>query len=220
LKITIVAATGRIGRLVLERALADGHDVTAVVRDPTTLPAGVEWVRADLTNADPELLAPAFAGADGVLSCLGPRSRKEIGVVQPGTRAVLAGMRSAGARRLVIVSAAPVSTTPSPGRPNPPRRDPGESWLVANLLMPIVTAVYRGNYLDLARAEDLLRDSGLEWTSVRPPRLLDRPFTGRYRTALEHNVGGATVARADVADCLLQALRRPEWIGHAVGIAA
>ena len=220
MKITIVAATGRIGRLALERALAAGHDVTAVVRDPSRLPAGVASVRADLSDADPEALAPAFAGADGVLSCLGPRSRQEIGVVEPGTRAVLEGMRSAGARRLVIVSAAPVSTTPSPGRPNPPRADPGESWFVANLVMPIVTAVFRDNYVDLARAEDLLRDSGLDWTSVRPPRLLDRPFTGRYRTAVDHSAGGATVSRADVADCLLQALQRPEWIGHAVGISA
>jgi len=47
-KITIVAATGRIGRLALERAIADGHQVTAVVRNPQQLPAGVPHVRADV----------------------------------------------------------------------------------------------------------------------------------------------------------------------------
>jgi putative NADH-flavin reductase len=219
-KIAIVAATGRIGRLVLERALADGHDVTALVRDPSKLPPGVASVRADLFRTDPDGLAPAFAGADAVLSGLGPRSRKDFGVVEPGTAAVIGGMRAAGARRLVIVSAAPVLTTPSPGRPNPPRSDPSQPWPARRLLYPVVTGVFRAHYADLARAEDRLRESGLDWTSLWPPRLTDGPFTGRYRTTVDGNVGGLTVSRADVADCLLAALQRPEWIGHAVGLSA
>ena len=55
-------------------------------------------------------------------------------------------------------------------------------------------------YTDLALMEDILRDSGLDWTVVRPPRLADRPGTGRYRTAYGQNVrGGWIVPRADVA---------------------
>lgn len=223
MKIAIVAATGRIGRLALEQALAAGHEVTAVVRNPSKLPPEVRdrvaSVAADLTAADPVALAPAFAGVDGVLSCLGPTARKDFGVAEPSTRAVVEAMRLAGAKRLVIVSAAPVSTTPSPGRPNPPRRDPGESWFTSRVALPIVVALFKENYVDLARAEDRLRDSGLDWTSVRPPRLLDRPFTGRYRTAVDRSAGGATVSRADVADCMLRALERPEWIGHGVGVS-
>jgi putative NADH-flavin reductase len=224
MKLTVVAATGRIGRLVVERALAAGHDVTAVVRNPANLPPGVTSFRAELSAAglsttDPAALAPAFAGADAVLSGLGPRTRRDFGVVEPGTRALIAGMRAAGARRLVIVSAAPVLTTPSPGRPAPPRRDPSQPRLAATVLYPIVTAAFRAHYADLAAAEDRLRDSGLEWTSLRPPRLTDKPFTGRYRTALDANPGGLTVSRADVADALLQAPGRPDWIGHAVGIS-
>lgn len=219
MKLTVVAATGRIGRLVVERALAAGHDVTAVVRNPAALPPGVTSFRADLSAADPAALAPAFAGADAVLSGLGPRTRRDFGVVEPGTRALIAGMRAAGARRLVIVSAAPVLTTPSPGRPAPPRRDPSQPRLAAALLYPVVTAAFRAHYADLAAAEDRLRDSGLDWTSLWPPRLTDKPFTGRYRTALDANPGGLTVSRADVADALLQAPGRPDWIGHAVGIS-
>ena len=85
MKLTIVAATGGIGRQLLTQALAAGHDVTAVVRNPATLPAEVRAVTADLTTAGPAALEPAVAGADAVLSGLGPRSRADAGVASRGT---------------------------------------------------------------------------------------------------------------------------------------
>jgi uncharacterized protein YbjT (DUF2867 family) len=66
----------------------------------------------------------------------------------------------------------------------------------------------------------VLRDSGLDWTSVRPPQLTDGPRTPTYRTALGRNIrGGVKVSRADVAHCMLDALTRPETVGQTVGIA-
>src|SRR5689334_22582458 len=100
MKLTIFAATGGVGRHVLEQAVAAGRDVTAVVRDPTKLPAKVRAVTADLTTADPDALALAVEGADAVLSCLGPRSNAEAGVVSQGTRAIVVAMRATGVRRL------------------------------------------------------------------------------------------------------------------------
>lgn len=89
-----------------------------------------------------------------------------------------------------------------------------------NVLTPMIKLVFDWNYTDLAIMEDVLRDSGLDWTSVRPPRLTDKPRTGRYRTAIEQNLrGGMRIARADVADLMLNAIERGETIGHAVGIA-
>src|SRR5215831_13690941 len=126
MKLTIFAATGGIGRQLLEQAVAAGHDVTAVARSPEKLPAGaVRVVRADLAAPDPAALESAVAGADAVLSGLGPRSNADAGVASQGTRAIVTAMQATGTRRVVVVSAAPVSTTPSPGRPNPPKHDPG-----------------------------------------------------------------------------------------------
>ena len=68
--------------------------------------------------------------------------------------------------------------------------------------------------------EDALRDSGLDWTVVRPPRLTDRPGTGAYRTALGGTSGAGLVPRADVAHCMLGALDRPETVGQTIGIAS
>jgi putative NADH-flavin reductase len=219
-KLTVVAATGGIGRQVLDQALAAGHDVAAVARNPSTLPQAVRAVAADLAVADPVALEAAVAGADAVLSGLGPRSRADAGIASTGTRAVVQAMQATGVRRIVAVSAAPVATVASPGRPHPPRHDPGDGFLMRHLLTPALVAALRDVYADLALMEDVLRDSGLEWTVVRPPRLTDRPLTGSYRTAIGRNLRrGLLVSRADVAHLMLDVLERPETIGQAVGIA-
>ncbi|WP_176735717.1 NAD(P)-dependent oxidoreductase, partial [Actinacidiphila rubida] len=100
------------------------------------------------------------------------------------------------------------------------RHDPGEAPLTRYVATPLVRRVFGRQYADLAVMEDVLRDSGLDWTAVRPPRLTGRPLSGAYRTAYGCNVrGGMTVARADVAHCMLRALEDPGMIRRAVGIA-
>src|SRR5947209_16015792 len=182
MKLTIFAATGGIGRQALEQAVAAGHDVTAVVRNPQKLSPGVRAVRADLSAPDPAALESAVGGADAVLSGLGPRSRSEAGITASGTGAVLDAMRATGVRRIVVVSAAPVGTVASPGNPNPPKHDPGDGFFMRYLFSRIAVAMFGKVYDDLAQMEDILRESDLDWTIVRPPQLTDKPSTGTYRT--------------------------------------
>jgi uncharacterized protein YbjT (DUF2867 family) len=69
--------------------------------------------------------------------------------------------------------------------------------------------------------EDLLRDSDLDWTVIRPPYLTSKPLTGHYRTATGQNVrGGWSVPRADVAHLMLAVLDRPETVRQVIGIAS
>jgi putative NADH-flavin reductase len=220
MKLTIFAATGGVGRQLLEQALAAGHDVTAVVRNPTNLSRAVRVVTADLAAADPAALRSAVAGADAVLSGLGPRSNAEAGIASQGTRAIVGAMQATGVRRLVVVSAAPIGTVPSPGRPKPPKHDPGDGFFMRHLFSHVAKTVFRQSYADKALMEDVLRDSGLEWTVVGPPRLTEGPLTGAYRTAYGQNLrGGWSVSRADVAHLMLRLLEQPETIKQAIGIA-
>jgi putative NADH-flavin reductase len=221
MKLTIFAATGGIGRQLLEQAIAAGHDVTAVARNPQSLAdAAARVVAADLASAEPAALQPAVAGADAVLSALGPRTKADAGVVARGTKAITTAMQAAGARRIIVVSAAPIGTVPSPGRPHPPRHDPGDGLIIRYLADPIVKRALRANYADLARMEDVLRGSDLDWTAVRPPRLTDKPVTGRYRTAYGQNIRrGVFVSRADVAHYMLSVLDNSETFHQTVGIA-
>jgi uncharacterized protein YbjT (DUF2867 family) len=192
MKLTIFAATGGIGRQLLELAAADAA-----------------------------ALQSAVEGADAVLSALGARTKADAGVATQGTKAITEAMRVSGVRRVVVVSAAPIGTVPSPARPHPPRHDPGDGFVIRYLADPIVKRALRAHYADLAQMEDVLRDSDLDWTIVRPPRLTSKPVTGRYRTAYGQNIRrGLFVSRADVAHYMLRALSQPETIHQTVGIAS
>lgn len=217
MKLTIFAATGGIGRNLLEQAVDAGHEVTAVVRTPANLSRQVHSVRADLADPDPDALAAAVLGADAVLSGLGPRGLGQVGVASAGTKPIIAAMKTAGARRLLVVSASPVASTPSPGRPGVPRYDPHDGFLTGRVLTPVLRVVFGKQYADLALMEDDLRDSGLDWTSVRPPRLTNGPRTGRYRVGYGHNVG-RSISRADAADAMLGLVTDDRAVSQAVGI--
>lgn len=197
-----------------------------MAHNPATLPAAIlaagtaRIVTADLATPGPQVLQTAIAGADAVLSALGPHNNSDAGIAAPGTRAITEAMRATGVRRIVAISAAPVATTPSPGRPDPPRHDPADGFFMRYLGMPFAKTMFGKVYADLALMEDVLRQSGLDWTVLRPPRLTDKPFTGRYRTAYGHSVtGGRSIPRADVAHCMLAVLDQPESIGQVIGIA-
>jgi len=220
LKLTIFAATGGIGRQALEQAVAAGHDVTAGVRNPRKLSRQVRTVTADLATPDVAALESAVAGADAVLSGLGPRSNSEAGIAWRGTQAIVQAMQATDVRRIVVVSAAPIGTVPSPGRPKPPKHDPGDGFFMRNLFGPLVKAALRKHYADLALMEDVLRNSDLDWTIVRPPRLTDGPLTGTYRRAYGQNLRrGFLISRADVAHLMLRALEQAETIKQTIGIA-
>ena len=223
MRLTIFAATGGIGRHLLDQAVEAGHDVTAVVRNPRSLPADGRFrvVVADLANPDPTALAAAVEGADAVLSGLGPRNpRADAGVTSKGTRAIVAAMQATGVRRIVVVSAAPVGTVASPGRPNPPKHDPGDGFFMRHLGARFARTMFGTHYADLALTEDILRESGLDWTVSRPPKLTDKPLTGVYRVAFGRNLrGGFSISRADVAHHMLRMLDEPETVKQAVGVA-
>ncbi|WP_371654176.1 MULTISPECIES: NAD(P)-dependent oxidoreductase [unclassified Streptomyces] len=195
MKLTVFGATGRIGAEVVGQALAAGHQVTAVVRDPgrfTVTGPGLEVVRGDL--ASPDSLRPAVAGRDAVLSGLGANKRADAaaGITARLTGSIVKAMDAEGTRRLLVVSAGPVG----PEAPDDPFLD--------RLTLTIVTRVLKDVYEDLRRTEAALAASALDWTAVRPVRLVNKPRTGTYRTAIGATPRSArTIGRADVADAML-----------------
>ncbi|MFE7446808.1 NAD(P)-dependent oxidoreductase [Streptomyces chartreusis] len=209
MKLTVFGATGGAGKEIVRQALDAGHEVTAVVRDPARFPVTgdrLEVFRADLT--DPQALRPAVAGRDAVLSGLGARSRKDAGIAARLTRTVLGALEAEGVRRLVVVSAAPVG----------PEAE-GDGF-VDRAARGIVSAVLKDIYADLREMEAELARSSTEWTSVRPPRLQDKPLTGSYRKVVGgFPVRGRFLGRADVAHAMLAAVGDPATLKQGVGVA-
>ena len=220
MKLALLGATGGIGREVLSQALAAGHTVTAVVRNPAKLPRHVDVVQQDLASPDAAVLAAALGDADAVISTIGPNPPAQAGIVAHATAAITHAMADAGVRRLVVISAAPVGVVPSTHRPHPPRYDPGDDLLMRHLLSPFIRRLFGRHYTDLAAMEDQLRNGTLDWTAIRPPRLTNGPLTSTYRTAIDRNVRhGLTISRPDVAHLTLTVLQQPQAVRHSVGIA-
>ncbi|MEV8532993.1 NAD(P)H-binding protein [Streptomyces sp. NPDC051211] len=216
MKLTVFGASGGVGREVVRQALDAGHEVTAVVRDPGRLgvpahPLLLIATVADLTDAD--ALLPVLAGRDAVISALGAGTNKKAKaapVTGPAAGAILEAMGRTGVRRLVVVSAAPVG-------PDVPE----DGVLTRTVLLPLLRRALRDLYADLAVMEAVIAASDTEWTVIRPPRLLNKPHTGRYRRVFGGNVpGGRSIPRADVADALLLAVAEPAYVRQTVGISA
>ncbi|MFI8827069.1 NAD(P)-dependent oxidoreductase [Streptomyces sp. NPDC053431] len=211
MKLTVFGATGGIGQEIVRQALDAGHEVTAVVRDPARFSVTgerLEVFRSDL--ADPAALRGAVAGRDAVLSGLGARNRADAatGIAARLTRPVLAAMDAEGVRRLVVVSAAPLGPVPE-----------GDG-LLDKAVLAVINNVLKDVYTDLRVMESELAASGTDWTSVRPPKLTNKPLTGRYRTVVGGNPPrGRTLARADVAHAMLAMVDDRRTVGQGVGVA-
>ena len=195
MQIVIFGANGVTGRLLTRRVLDAGHSAVAVTRRPDDFP--ISDPRLTIASADVRRdgLAAIVAGADAVLSTLGvPFTRQPVDTYSAGTRNVLNAMRASGVNRLVVVSS--TGAYPTPGRRDTP--------LALRLFEPIITrTIGKTVYDDIRRMEAVVRDSGLDWTIVRPSGLFDLPELTNY-VAGEIDPVGAFTARIDLADYLVK----------------
>jgi putative NADH-flavin reductase len=206
----VIGATRHTGKELMQQALAAGHTVTALARDPSRIDLQHERlhvVRGDVL--DPATLTVAIAGCDAVLSSLGATSayRAPTTLYSGGMSNIIQSMRTTGVTRLIAVTAAPLSQDK-------------DDTLLNRMMNKMMWAFIKELYSDMARMEEVIRTSGLDWTIVRPPKLTDKPPTGHYRTAINRGVrGGYTIARADLAGAILALLDDPRAIHAAIGIA-
>ncbi|MCO6005809.1 SDR family oxidoreductase [Actinoallomurus purpureus] len=210
MRLTIFGASGGTGTRLVRQALERGHEVTAVVRDPARLavPAHDRLTVVTADVMDPAAIEPAVAGADAVVSALGHRDTGPTTVCQDGARSIIEAMSKAGVRRFLMVSAAGFVT------------DAGDGPVTRYVAKPILQRILRHAFADMRRAEEEVRDSDLDWTIVRPPRLIDKEGTGRYRTAIDLNVrGGIQISRADLATGLLDLVPDDSVVRRHVSIA-
>ncbi|MEJ2859266.1 MULTISPECIES: NAD(P)-dependent oxidoreductase [unclassified Saccharothrix] len=200
MKITVFGASGGTGGHVVERARAAGHEVTAVVRTPN----GRDTV-ADVL--DPDSIAPVIAGADAVVTAVGTRDLKPTTLQTDSTRSIVTAMAAAGVRRLVVVSNSGMVV------------DDQDGAVSRYLVKPILRRVLRHPWADMARMEEVVRDSGLDWTITRPPNLTNGPRTDKFRTASGTNLrGGNNISRADLAVLIVACLEDPGTIGQTIAV--
>lgn len=209
--VTVFGASGGIGSRVVALGSERGDHVRAVVRSAASGVVlegltGVDVVIADVM--DTTAIEPLVAGADAVITAIGIRpGQGNPSVATDGARSIVTAMQSTGTRRILLVSASGAY------------REPGDDALTRWIAKPIVRRVLARQFVDVRAADDIVMASGLDWTVVRPSRLIDDPGA-QYRTAIDRGLpGGWYSRRADVADFLLRAVTDVATVGHTVSVA-
>lgn len=204
MKILVLGATGATGRLIVSKAVAEGYKVIALVRSKAKAAdlTGAELVEGDAR--DPAALARALAGCDAVVSSLGtPMSPfREVTLLSTATRALVGVMAQENVQRLVCITGLGAGDSRGHG-----------GFFFDRLFLPLML---RKVYEDKDRQEDAIRASTLDWTIVRPTVLNDKPARGRAQALTDlSGIHGGTIARADVADFVVQQLATNIWLRKA-----
>jgi putative NADH-flavin reductase len=211
MSIVVFGANGPTGRLLVAHALAAGHQVIAVTRRPDKFPQqhpNLTVARADVLDAS--AVEGIVSGADAILSTLGaPYGRKQVAVYSVGVRNILTAMERHQVRRLVVVSSS--ATDPKP------YADAG--FFFNRVVQPFVVNVLgKTVYEDMRRMEELIRNSEVDWTIVRPSGLFDADFVSDYELA-ENHIAGRFTARSDLAAAMLAQIDDERYVRKILAIA-
>jgi len=208
-RIVLFGATGRIGSATLQQALSRGHQVAVLVRHPDRLQFRHERLRVLKGDARrrPEVVEVA-AGAEAAISALGPRRNtpEDADAHLQAVRTVLEALEATGVSRIVAVLGAAVD---APGdRKGAPDRIAG--WLVRRFA--------RWVYEAKRQEFDLLRESRLDWTAVRPPLVVPGPPTGTYGARLDRPPR-PRIRTGDLAEFLVREVEEGRHVRQAPFVA-
>lgn len=192
MKLTILGATGHTGQEITKQALAAGHEVTVLARDPTKLGdlrSKVRVVQGSSMELEP--MEDAITGADAVLSALGHVRASPPNLLAKSASNLVDGMKRHGVKRLVVLSNVAV-------------RDPSDQPSLYNRFLLMLLTAFRGAMVrDTVEEVRIISESDLDWTIVRANLLTFGSLTKRYRAGAFDRNSKARVSRADTADFMI-----------------
>jgi biliverdin reductase/flavin reductase len=201
-RILIIGASGRLGRCLIDQALAANFAVTALARSPTSLQMAHERlsvVRGDILEAASwQSILPRH---DAILVCVAPKVnfRQHSDLLSQGALNLCSAMRKVTVARLLWVTSAGVD----------PQYVKGKNFLYRGIIKPFFLA---NIYADFKLSEQILEKSSLTWSVVRPSRLTDGPLTRTYRVQANGVPENANeISRADVAHFMLEEIVHPQY---------
>ena len=209
MKIAILGSTGFVGKVLLEKALANGHQIKTLVRDPEKLGVNkerVEYVSGDVSQSDK--LEKTVVGADVVVSTLPPiENGKDPDKSAKVMEDLVAILEKNGIKRFIHLGGAVHG-----GGTN-------ENWTLGRRLLKMYLNIVCKPILIAKQSEwEVLRRSNLDWTLVRPPRIMKEKPVGQL-AADEKNLASVQVNVEDLVDFLLTQIDSQEWIEKAPLVA-
>lgn len=196
MNVVIFGATGQTGRRLVQRALDDGHTVTAVARTPANLEISHDRLvlnRGDITRYDS--ITGSVQGQDAVISAVGGgRLLRRVTLYSEGVENIIAAMDEHGVSRFLAITAGGTR----------PGHDPNNPLFFELIVKGILL---RRVYADMKRMEQIVENSDLDWTLIRPSGLSNAPGDGTYRVKVGYSVPeSSTTTRDDLAEFIITEL--------------
>lgn len=202
MRLLVIGGTGGTGQEIVRQAIADGHEVHALVRSSekarTVLP-GARLFEGDAR--DQAGIGRALEGCDAVICALGtPMSPlREVTLLSEASTALVAAMRLEKIRRLVCITGVGAGDSKGHG-----------GFFYDWILQPLML---RKVYQDKDRQEKIIMASELDWVIVRPTILNDKAATGKLLATIDlASVHGGTISRADVARFVIGQTASDRWL--------
>ncbi len=205
-RIAVFGATGRTGEVLVAGALAHNWRVRALCRPgrrPRSTDDGLVVVQGKLT--DETALSQTLAGCQAACCVFGPRPPYTDLFCAEATKAIIAALRRAGITRVICQTGAMIG----PYARN--RSIPFE--MMARAFARRAPAAAEDRW----RQEIAVRESGLDWTVIKPPRLTDAPGSRRVQAGPQVRVGILSrIRRTDLAQLILDELANPRSHGQTI----
>lgn len=210
MNITVIGASSGIGLEAVKRALTRNHTVTGLSRSAVQL-IGFEnfhFLRGDALKK--LVVKKAIANADAVLVTLGtPINIKKTSLFSEFAK-VLVDVYDDSKTNIpfIIVSGFGAGNS----------QEYVSSWFIKMFIKYVMKDIYS----DKTKMEEIISSSDMNWTIVRPGRLIDDGLTENYRieTKLYEGIDIAGISRADVADYMVKQAEDHSELKKIVAISA
>jgi putative NADH-flavin reductase len=211
MKVAILGASGWIGNTIANEAKSRGHEVVALVRDPSKLDgAGFNVRKLDILD-DQADLAAAVNGADALISSIGGRAQGNHDMVKRVAEKLLNQLPNASVNRLLWVGGAG-SLEVAPG--------------VSLINTPEFPAEYKGEATAQGEALGVFKasNSPVNWTFISPAaEIFPGDAIGHYRVGgdqlIMDNEGRSRISVADYAKAMIDELESGQHSQQRIGVA-
>jgi putative NADH-flavin reductase len=202
MKIAIIGASRGIGYSLLSLALEEGHEVSALLRDPSKINidnSRLNIIKGDIRDLDS--VKSVVTGQEAICICIGiSPTNKPVDVFSKGAENVLSAMESQSQQKLISVTGIGAGDSKGHG-----------GFLYDQILQPLLLKTI---YADKDKQEEIIKASKVQWLIVRPGFLTNGQRTGKYRVIDDlSGITAGKISRLDVADFILKQLTNPTHFG-------
>jgi putative NADH-flavin reductase len=212
MKVAIFGATGFSGRAILAEVLKQGHEVSILVRNKSTVSSHDPNLTILEGNVmDSKAVAATIRDCDAVIQCLGIGGKgdgKPNTFVSDATKIIIAEMEQLGLKRLIAMS--------NVGAGNSIAFWP---WIFRKMILPYFMKWLVAVFDDKNRMEPAIMNSTLDWTIVRCPNILDKPAKETCHTTLDGKGLTLSITLPDMAKFIVDQLVQQTFIKQAPSIS-